>query len=221
MTQTIAFDLDGTLISNDSGEDWLEFLLAKELHLAREARAECLTHMQDYSLGTMDIQAYMKSWCKPVAGMSMNDCEPLLQEFVALKVKPHIFTQAKTLLSQLQQQQAHILLVSASPDFLVKAIAKELGINNAVGLQVLIKDQVITDKITKPHTFKEGKVVAVNNWLAGLPVPEHNKKLDLAYSDSINDLPLLEMAEQAICINPDKKLTEVAKNAKWQILNWS
>lgn len=220
MTQTIAFDLDGTLISNDSGEDWLEFLLAKGLPLAREARAECLAYMQDYSLGTMDIQAYMKSWCKPLAGMAMSDCEPLLEEFVQSQIKPHIFTQAKTLLSQLQQKGAHILLVSASPDFLVKAIAKELNIANAVGLRVLIKDQMITAETAKPYTFKEGKVIAVEDWLKSLPEFDNNK-LDLAYSDSINDFPLLEMAEQAICINPDKKLTEVAKNAKWQILNWS
>lgn len=219
MSKTVAFDLDGTLISSDSGEDWLEFLVDKGLPLAKEARAECLIHMQDYSLGTMDISAYMMSWCKPVKGMAMGDCEPLLKEFVTTKVKPYIFAQGKQLVDELKRQQADVLLVSASPDFLVKAIAKELGIANAVGIDVVIDNDVISNTINQPYTFKEGKVLAVNNWLANLS-GNNSKSLDLAYSDSINDLPLLTMAKNSVCINPDEKLAKVAKDNDWQVLSW-
>lgn len=219
MSKAVAFDLDGTLISSDSGEDWLEFLVDKGLPLAKEARAECLVHMENYSLGTMDIGAYMMSWCKPVKGMAMCDCEPLLKEFVTTKVKPYIFARGKQLVDELKKQQTDILLVSASPDFLVKAIAKELGISAAIGIEVVIDNGVISNTIVEPYSFKEGKVIAVNNWLASLP-DGSNKKLDLAYSDSINDLPLLTMAKNSVCINPDEKLAKVAKDNDWQVLSW-
>ena len=219
MGQTVAFDLDGTLISSDSGEDWLEFLIEKDIATAEQARAECLMHMQNYSSGTMDIKAYMSSWCKATYGMTEADCEPLLQEFVRDKVKPFIFSKGKVLLEKLSTQGADILLVSASPDFLVKAIAKELGISAAIGIKVVIDNGVISNTTVEPYSFKEGKVIAVNNWLAGLP-GDSNKKLDLAYSDSINDLPLLTMAKNSVCINPDEKLANVAKEKEWQVLSW-
>lgn len=167
----------------------------------------------------MDIKAYMFSWCKATYGMTEADCEPLLQEFVRDKVKPFIFPKGKVLLEQLSRQGADILLVSASPDFLVKAIAKELGISAAIGIEVVIDNGVISNTTVEPYSFKEGKVIAVNNWLDGLP-DNSNKELDLAYSDSINDLPLLTMAKKSVCINPDEKLAKVAKEKEWQVLSW-
>ena len=112
-----------------------------------------------------------------------------------------------------------VLLISASPAVLVQAIAREFNIEHSMGIRLVVENECYTDRAIMPLTFQKGKVDGVKSWLAQL-TDQNDLNLDVAYSDSINDLPLLNMATRAICINPNQTLADIARSKSWQIKHW-
>ncbi|WDE02495.1 HAD family hydrolase [Thalassomonas actiniarum] len=215
---TAVFDLDFTLINTDSAEGWLAFLAEQKLPHSIQAIKECRQIMSDYDNGTMDMAAYLKSWFKPINGMQLTDVNGLTKQFAEQVVAPKIFARGMERLNWHLQQGHKVLIVSASPAIIVNPITKLFSVADSVGIENRLNGNLITDEVIEPFSFKEGKVLAVNLWLTSLSLAPD--VVDYAYSDSINDVPLLQMAKQAMCINPDVRLTEVAKQQGWAISHW-
>ncbi|GGO65259.1 HAD family hydrolase [Bowmanella pacifica] len=216
MAKTVAFDLDGTLIDIDSAQAWLDFLVSRQFPGAADTYRTCGQIMQAYDSGVMDMQAYMQAWMQPLAGMPAAPLAPLLKDFVHQVIAPRVFVQGQQQIAEHQQAGDRLLLISASPTLIVEPIAAYLGIERSVGIDVAIQDGVLTDRSLAPFSFREGKVTLIKRWLGQMD----RGQLDMAYSDSINDVPMLEFARHGVCINPDNALAALAGQAQWQTCHW-
>lgn len=214
----VVFDLDGTLINADCAQDWLTFLKQKNWPGACYAETRCAAIMESYTSGQMDMQAYMAEWVKPIMGKPVHDIEALAEEFAFQTVNAHIFVEGIAHVTACLQRGDIVILISASPSLVVHPIARLLGIKHAIGIDVAIDNGQFTSQVVQPFSFGAGKLLCLEKWLqehqlAGLP-------LATMYSDSRNDLPLLNHAQKAIVVNADPFVTEIAKRKNWEILSW-
>jgi HAD superfamily hydrolase (TIGR01490 family) len=214
---TVVFDLDGTLIDVDSAQAWLQFLEESNIADAAQARRICSALMQHYDAGSMDMATYMSAWLKPIKGFTLQQIEAITRVFVHQFIVPTVYPDALAKIRWHQAQGHAVAIISASPTLIVKPIADYLNVKHAIGIEVAIVDNKVTQIAIAPFSFKEGKVSAVNHWLSATAMTS----LDYAYSDSSNDLPLLSLAQQAFCINPDPELSQHAKAQQWQTYYWS
>lgn len=216
MAQTVAFDLDGTLINIDSAQAWLEFILAQSFPGAAQAHRACEKIMRAYAKGSMDMADYMRAWMTPLVGLPPQQLKPLLQKFVQEVVVPAMYTEGTEQIRYHRLAGDHLLLISASPALIVKPIADYLHIRQSVGIEVAMLDNRLTDRCLEPLSFREGKVSLIKHWLSQLG----RERLDIAYSDSINDVAMLQFAHQGVCINPDHRLSAMAAELAWQTYRW-
>lgn len=216
MAKTVAFDLDGTLIGTDSAQAWLQFLMRESVPEAGQSFHTCRQIMLGYETGVMDMQAYMQAWMAPIRGKRPEQLRPLLEVFVEQWIAPAIFTDGLRQLELHHKQGDQVLLISASPTLIVDPIARLLGVEHLIGIDVALQDGVLTDCSISPFSFREGKVEKIKKWLAHRSL----SGLDVAYSDSINDVPMLSFATHGVCVNPDPGLAALAANRAWSILVW-
>ena len=214
----VVFDLDGTLVDADCAQDWLLFLKQKDVSGIEQTIVHCDQHMELYEAGNMDMSAYMADWLKPLVGMPKQKLADWANEFSKDWIMPKLFKQVTALIADYKQQEAQLVIVSASPDFLVQAVADNLAIRHAIGIETVFENGLLTDKTHEPYSFKQGKVWALEAWMKQ-QVPK-SLIIDEAYSDSINDLPLLAMATKAFVVNPDKRLKSIAAVCGWKELEW-
>ena len=218
MTQTtVVFDLDGTLIDVDSAQAWLQFLEESNIAGAAQARRICSALMQHYDAGSMDMATYMSAWLKPIEGFTIQQIEAITGVFVNQFIVPTIYPDALAKVRWHQAQGHAVAIISASPTLIVKPIADYLKVQHAIGIEVAIVDNKVTQIAIAPFSFKAGKVAAVNQWLSSTAM----SNLDYAYSDSSNDIPLLSLAQQAFCINPNTALSHHADTQQWQTYYWT
>lgn len=218
----VVFDLDGTLVDADCAQDWLLFLRQKKVSGIEQAIGHCDQHMDLYEAGNMNMTAYMADWLKPLLGMSKQELANWASEFTQDWIMPKLFRQVNELIIEYKQQEAQLVIVSASPDFLVQAVADNLAIPHAIGIETVFENGSLTDKTHEPYSFKQGKVWALEAWWQEQQqcIGLSSLIIDEAYSDSINDLPLLAMAAKAFVVNPDKRLKSIAEVCAWQALEW-
>lgn len=212
----VAFDLDGTLIATDSAQSWLSFLCKAGVKGAEQACLSCSSVMQHYHSGGLDMAAYMASWLQPLVGLPLPYVQQLAADFVRQEIVPDIYPDALARLQWHQSKGHHVAIVSASPALIVKPIASFFKVDQVMAIEVEVCNNNLTQRAIPPFSFKEGKVLAVNQWLR----QRSARQLDYAYSDSINDLPLLDMAKRSFCINPDPGLRAIAERRQWQIYQW-
>lgn len=203
------FDLDKTLINGDSNELWHDFLLEKgildEAFLKEDKRL-----MQLYAKGELDMDEYLKFAVSVFSKLDIFQTQNLMDEYLKSKIKPIIHKEAQEWI----KNSAHSLIISATPEFIVKNVANLLGVKEAIGMRLVIRENYFTNIYEKPLSYQDGKVECLKNWLNA-----QNLKFDkiIFYTDSINDLPLCKFAHKAICINPDTALEKEAKQNGWEI----
>lgn len=207
------FDLDKTLINGDSNELWHEFLKEKEI-LDDEFIEEDKRLMGLYAKGELDMDEYLKFALLALKALSLKEVDSLMSEFIEIKIAPIVYKEAPAVIKNAKNP----LIISATPEFIVKPIGKFLGIDEAIGMRLVEENGYFTNKYEKPLSYQEGKVACLQNWLQ-----EKNMSPEkiIFYTDSINDLPLCEFAHEAYCVNPDEKLKDIAKQRKWKIYLWS
>ncbi|RTE66024.1 HAD family hydrolase [Amphritea opalescens] len=211
------FDLDETLLAGDSCSLFCQFLvdegLAPTLFLQQDAQMMVRYHAQ-----TLVLSDYIRFLLTPLMHLPVCDIDTLMPLFVERYIRPRLYPEALQLLASYQQQGIRLLIISATSEFIVKAIAKALGINDFLAIQLTTDADFYTGDIRGIATFREGKVKRLKQWLN-----EQQESLDGAffYSDSINDLPLLEQVENPVAVNPDAPLLAVATQQHWPVLQWS
>ncbi|TDR50903.1 HAD superfamily hydrolase (TIGR01490 family) [Halomonas ventosae] len=210
------FDLDNTLLSTDSDHAWGEFLLeqgAVDPVAYREANDRFLA---DYEAGTLDIQAFLAVALRPLAEHSPEQLAAWHQQFMASKIEPHILHKGEELVARHRARGDTLLIVTATNRFITGPIAERLGIDELIAVEPEVVDGRYTGRPTGIPSYREGKVKRLEAWLA-----DRDLTLDGSwfYSDSHNDLALLERVDHPVAVDPDSSLRAEAEKRGWKIIS--
>lgn len=210
------FDLDNTLLDLDSDHAWGEFLIEQGAVDAATYRDANERFYQQYQDGTLDIMAYLALALKPLAENTPEQLAAWHQQFMASKIEPHILTRGEELLARHRAKGDRLLIITATNRFITGPIAERLGVDDLIAVEPEIEAGHYTGRVVGTPSFREGKVERLDAWLA-----EEDVTLDGAwfYSDSHNDLPLLERVDHPVAVDPDDALREAAMQRGWRILS--
>jgi HAD superfamily hydrolase (TIGR01490 family) len=210
------FDLDNTLIANDSDFLWGEFLVANGYVDAEEFAQKNAQFYQDYQQGSLDITAYQRFALKPLSEQTLGTLEEWHQQFMQQYIEPILLPKAHALVEKHRSQGDRLLIITATNTFITRPIGLKYGITELLGTEGEIKNGRYTGEVAGIPTFQEGKVTRLNQWLT-----QENETLagSYFYSDSHNDLPLLDIVDHPIIVDGDDKLLKVAQKKQWQSIS--
>ncbi len=212
------FDLDNTLLDGDSDYLWGVFLVEQGRVDSAEFEHKNLAFYEQYQAGTLDIEEFAQFSMKPLASHRIEDLHRWRKQFIAEKIVPNIATLAPALLEKHRTQGDELLIMTATNRFITAPIAQLLGVEQLIATDPEMIDGRYTGRLSGTPNFREGKVKRLDQWLAQRG--ERNPHITF-YSDSHNDLPLLERADLAIAVSPDDILKAEAERRGWPIISLS
>lgn len=209
------FDLDHTLLAADSDFLWGQFLCDEGLVERRSYEARNRQFYADYAAGTLDVAAFYRFSLAPLMQKSLAEWQPLRARFIAEIIAPKVAPLAPALLERHRIAGDTLLITTATHRFITEPIAALLGIEHLLASEPEVLDGRHTGRLLRAN-FQAGKVERLREWMA-----EHGAEDAhlTAYSDSRNDLPLLEFADLAIAVDPDPVLARTAEERGWMILS--
>jgi len=210
------FDLDNTLIAGDSDHAWGQFLADKGIVDAEEYRKANDQFYQDYLDGKLDMTRYLEFSLAPLAAHPMKNLLQWREQFISERIKPLMLDKAQALVSSHKDQGHFILIITATNRFVTEPIAEHLGVDHLIATDPEIIDNKYTGAISGVPSFKEGKVTRLNSWLKE---QYYDLNGSYFYSDSHNDIPLLDIVETPIAVDPDATLESHAKENNWKIMS--
>ncbi|EEX92940.1 hypothetical protein VIOR3934_07713 [Vibrio orientalis CIP 102891 = ATCC 33934] len=211
------FDMDETLIDADCAMIWNEFMVEKGIVNQPDFIEQDQQLMGLYAAGKMDMEDYLQFSMAPLVDMPIEHVNALVEECVENHILNKQFSQSKTLIEQLSRDGIDMVIISASVTFLVEAVGRRLGINTALGINLVEQNNHYTAEIAGIPSYREGKVTRLKQWLDAQSTTYCEIHF---YTDSINDLPLCEYADHAYLVNPCPQLAKQAAHRDWQVLNW-
>lgn len=210
------FDLDHTLVSTDTPTLWFEFLIDRQLVDERVIRPQIAHFTRDYRAGTLDYADYMRFELENLASFDMPTLLSLREAFRQECIRPQISQRARDLLQEHRDQGDTLVIITATNHFVAEASSIELGVEHLLATEGEIVDGRFTGRPVGTLCFKEGKIAKLNAWLA---TREESLQDSNFYSDSRNDVPLLEAATRAVAVNPDSTLAAIAAERGWPVLD--
>ena len=215
MPNLTIFDLDNTLLSGDSDRAWGQYIVEKKI-VSDEFLLESENFYNSYYDGNLDIHSFLDFCLKPLMENEWSNLIELRKGFIENKIKPMILNKAVEAVD-LSKSKGPVVIATATNSFVTRPIADLFGIKNLIATEFIVKDNKFTGEVDGVPCFREGKVKKVEKW-----VKENGYNLLDAtfYSDSFNDLPLLEKVKTAIVVDGDDKLIEKAKHNEWQCISF-
>lgn len=210
------FDLDNTLISDDSDYLWGQFLVDQGLVDKNTYETANAKFYEDYKQGNLDINEFLQFSLKP---LSQHPTEQLFKwrvQFVAEIIQPVLLKSAQALVDKHRMRGDTLLVITATNRFVTEPIVKIYGIDNLLATTPEFKQGVYTGKVEGVPCFQEGKVTLLEQWLK---TSTETLEGSYFYSDSHNDLPLLNKVDTPIAVDPDEKLQAVAIQSNWEIIS--
>ena len=219
MKKVALFDLDHTLIPFDSDFEWNEFTIALGWRDGEQFRQANETFFAQYRAGTLDIHAYVRFATQAIREQGASKSIAARARFIGARVLKDIQKQALELVQAHQAAGDAVVIVTATNEFVTRPIADAFGVAELIAID-LAKDAQgeYTGEIAGTPSFREGKVTRVESWLAARKLGWQDVETTF-YSDSMNDLPLLEKVTHAVATNPDERLRKLAIERKWRILD--
>lgn len=210
------FDLDHTLLSGDSDHAWGQFLADSNIVEPEHHQKQNDYFYEQYKAGSMDIEEYLTFALKPLTEQPLETMLALRETFIEQRIKPLITDKARALISKHQQAGDDLLIITATNAFVTRPIATLLGFDELIAPEPELIDGQYTGGITGIPSFQHGKVIRLETWLA-----EKQVDFDGAffYSDSHNDLPLLNIVDNPVAVDADEILTETANRNGWPIIS--
>ena len=220
MSQALAlFDLDNTLIAGDSDYEWGQFLVDRGVLERGEYEAQNRAYYEQYLAGTLDIHEFLGFALRPLAAHQPADLERWHAEFMASRIRPMIGTKARALVQEHQRSGDLCAIITATNSFVTRPIAREFGVENLIATEPESRDGRFTGKVAGIPCFREGKVRRLDEWLAGRGQRLGGFAESTLYSDSHNDLPLLERVSRPVAVDPDEKLAAAARDRGWAVIS--
>jgi HAD superfamily hydrolase (TIGR01490 family) len=210
------FDLDNTLLAGDSDFEWAQFLIEKGV-LDREiyeARNEAF--YEQYKAGTLDIHAFLDFQLKPLSRHPRVVLDAWHEEFMARRIRPIMRQTARELIRRHEGDLRAV--VTATNSFVTAPIAREFGVEHLIATEPEERDGEFTGRVRGTPCFREGKVQRLEDWLAGQGRALSSFAESFFYSDSLNDVPLLERVSHPVAVDPDETLRAHARQRGWPII---
>ena len=213
------FDLDGTLIPIDSDHAFGEFMVSIGWADGETFRQRNDAFYADYQAGTLDLPAYIAFTTAAWRDRPLAESAAAHARFMAEVLRPNVHPQARELVRFHQQRGDLVAIVTATNEFVTTPIAAEFDVEHLLAVQLdRASDGHWAGTIRGTPTFREGKVGRVHDWLASLGHRLSDFSGISVYSDSPNDLPLLELATEPVATNPSPALEATARERGWRIL---
>ena len=213
------FDLDNTLLAGDSDFQWAQFLIEQRV-LDREVyEAQNVEFYEQYKSGTLDIHEFLDFQLKPLSRHPRSQLDAWHSEFMKERILPLITPDARELINKHMLGRDLCIIITATNRFVTAPIARELGITNLIATDAEQRDGQYTGRVSGLPCFREGKITRLESWL-----DEHNLtwlsfQESWFYSDSLNDLPLLNKVTHPVAVDPDATLKAHAEKKGWPIIS--
>lgn len=210
------FDLDNTLLAGDSDHLWGEFLCANGHVDAAAYKARNDQFYADYQAGKLDVLAY-QNFCQEILGRTeLSQLQQWHQQFMRDYIEPIILPKGEALIAQHKANGDFVMIITATNEFITGPIAQRLGVDHLIATKCEMQAGSYTGKLVGVPSFQAGKITRLNEWLA-----ENQATLldSYFYSDSHNDLPLLEKVTFPVAVNADEQLLSIAQRRSWQIMD--
>lgn len=218
-TKLALFDLDHTLLPIDSDYSWGTFTTAigwtDPVEFARR-NDEFYAH---YQAGTLDVHDYVRFATEAARRRGPQEALAARERFMREVIAPAIRPQALELVRRHQQAGDEVLIITATNEFVTRPIAEAFGVQQLIAIE-LVRDSRgwITGEIQGTPSFREGKVRRFDDWLAARRLAREQAEVTF-YSDSINDLPLMDNVDYPVATNPDDRLRALALQRGWRVLD--
>ncbi len=210
------FDLDNTLISNDSDYLWGQFLVDQGIVNKEHYEAANAKFYDDYKQGSLDINEFLQFSLRPLSQHPVAQLFKWRKLFIKETIQPFLLDKAQTLVDKHRQQGDTLLVITATNRFITEPIVNLYGIKHLLATTPELKNGAYTGRVDGIPCFQAGKVTLLNQWLKN-----SSETLDesVFYSDSHNDLPLLKKVDHPVAVDPDEKLQAVAMELNWSIIS--
>lgn len=210
------FDLDNTLLAGDSDHAWGEFLVRRGLVDGAWYKAQNDRFYADYCRGELDIIAYSEFVFAVLVKESPETLAAWHRQFMAEDVSRMILPKGRELLEQHRARGHRLLIITATNRFITGPIAAELGVTDLLATEPEIRDGRYTGKVAGIPCYQHGKIERLQQWLA-----ETGESAEGCwfYSDSRNDIPLLEFATHPVAVDPDEPLRAHAASNSWPVIS--
>lgn len=213
------FDLDNTLLIGDSDFEWSQFLMEQGV-LDRELfEAKNLQFYEQYKAGKLDIYEFLDFQLKPLSRHSRKVLDAWHEDFMRIKVRPMMGDAARALVAKHKDAGDVCVIITATNSFVTAPIAREFGVPHLIGTDPEQIEGEFTGNVAGVPSFREGKITRIEAWMAERGWTWASFADTTFYSDSLNDLPLLEKVKKPVAVDPDATLRQHAEQHGWPVIS--
>lgn len=215
MPKLTIFDLDNTLLAGDSDRAWGKYIVEKNI-VSDDFLSESERFYSNYYDGNLDIDKFLSFCLKPLMQNKLSKLLELRKDFIEYKIKPMMLNKAIETVNQ-KKSEGRVIIATATNSFVTRPIADLFKVDDLIATEFVIQDNKFTGEVDGIPCFREGKVAKVEDW-----VKKNGYDLSDAtfYSDSFNDLPLLEKVKNAIVVDGDTELIKQAQSNDWECISF-
>ncbi|ANG62631.1 hypothetical protein A8C75_09140 [Marinobacterium aestuarii] len=211
------YDLDDTLLNGDCSSLWISYMSDQYITDPAPWRAQEQALMVDYQRGELDIHRYVEMQLQHHIGVPLAALDADLERYVEQHIRPRLRPGAIESILEHRAAGDRCVVISASTRFLVEPVARLLGITDVLAIEIELEGGCITGRTQGTPTYREGKVIRLQQWLEA---ERESLQGSWFYSDSHNDLPLLEKVDNPVAVSADAQLNAIAAERGWQQRNW-
>jgi len=209
------FDLDNTLLGGDSDHAWGEFLYEKGI-VGEGYRRRNDAYYEDYLAERLNVVEYIEFTLEPLTAYRLDELGALQREFMARKIKPMRLPKAEALLAEHRDKGDRLLIMTSTNRLITEPIAASLQVDELLATELEIDDNRLTGRLAGRPCSGEGKVLRLKERLAETGESLRGSSF---YTDSINDLPLLEIVDHPVAVDPDDSLRNLAASRGWKVMS--
>jgi HAD superfamily hydrolase (TIGR01490 family) len=215
----VLFDLDHTLLAGDSDQLWCDFLVEQALMPPEPLGRRNQAMARGYKDGTVDVRAFCEFYIGTLCLMPVQAWQPWRALFFQQCILPRLAAEGVEQIRAHQEAGHRVLMTTATNRFITELTAAHLGMAELIATEPEVVDGRFTGRLTGEPNMRQGKVARLHHWLEqqGWRLGDIHST---AYSDSINDLPLLEAVERPVCAQPDVALEDIARERGWPVVRW-
>lgn len=210
------FDLDNTLLSGDTDFEWLEFLIEQGA-VSKDDRARNREMDERYRTGECDPVEYVRFYLRFYPAHDLAKLRAWRERFIRERIEPRLLPKGR---AQIARHKSDLVaIITATNRFLTEPIAALLGVQHLIATEPKMEKDCFTGDVDGVPCMREGKIQRLETWLKARGSSLGSYKESWFYSDSVNDVPLLERVTHPVAVDPDERLRRIAQERGWRILS--